>query len=333
MRPRSMLFRFCCALCVTILAAFASAAPAPARENAPLGKVAFELIDNRIFVNATINGHGPFHMILDTGASLAVSPEAAQKAGLTAENSSETVGVGEKGVRAQASHVRELSFGLVHLSNLDCQIISTADSPNVFGKIPVDGFFGLEVFENYVVRHDYQNKELTLYDPKTYVYSGSGEPIPFERQGNIPVIRARLDGIVGRFGVDTGARSALILYGPFAVDHHLAEKYQPKFQGVSGWGLGGPVRSFMVRSQSLTIGQFELHGLIARLSLNKSGATAGSSKAGLIGPDVLKQFTFICDYARHRRCSKKVPTSVIATATTVPECGCRRKATASKSST
>jgi hypothetical protein len=40
--------------------------------------------------------------------------------------------------------------------------------------------------------------------------------------------------------------------------------------------------------------------LIARLSLNKSGVTATSSKAGLIGPDVLKQFNFICDYQRHR---------------------------------
>jgi hypothetical protein len=282
------------------LSALSSAAAAPAPEPTPLGKIAFELIDNRIFVNVMINRHGPFHMILDTGASLGVSPEVAQKAGLTAEGASESGGVGEKSVKSQNSHVRELTFGPVRLSSLDCDIISTADSPYVFGKIPVDGFFGAELFEKYVVRHDYQKKELTFYDPQTYVYSGSGESVLFERQGNIPVVSASFDGIDGRFGVDTGARSALILYGPFAADHHLAEKYQPKFQGVSGWGLGGPVRSYMVRSQSLKIGQFELHALIARLSLNKSGATATNSKAGLIGPDVLKQFTFICDYARHR---------------------------------
>ena len=278
------------------LAASSIALSAPA----PLGAVAFELIDNRIFVNVMINGHGPFHMILDTGANLAVSPEVAQKTGLIVKSTTETGGVGEKSVEAQNSHVRELSFGPVHLSNLECDIISTADSPYVFGKVPVDGFFGSEVFEKYVVRHDYQKKELTFYDPKTYVYSQSGESVQFERQGNIPVIGASFDGIDGRFGVDTGARSALILYGPFSADHHLVNKYQPKFQGVSGWGLGGPVRSYMVRSQSLKIGQFELRGLIARLSLNKSGATASNSKAGLIGPDVLKQFTFICDYARHR---------------------------------
>lgn len=299
MPSRTPLFRFYSALCAVILSVLSSAPAAPV-EPAPLGEIAFELIDNRIFVNVMINGHGPFHMILDTGASLAVRPEAAQKAGLTAGGASESGGVGEKSVEAQNSHVRELTFGPVHLSNLDCDIISTADSPYVFGKIPVDGFFGAEVFEKYVVRHDYQKRELTFYDPQTYVYSGTGESVLFERQGNIPVISASFDGIDGHFGVDTGARSALILYGPFVADHHIVEKYQPKFQGVSGWGLGGPVRSYMVRSQSLKIGQFELHGLIARLSLNRSGATATNSKSGLIGPDVLKQFTFICDYARHR---------------------------------
>lgn len=299
MPSRTPLFRFCFALCAVTLSA-PSIAPAAPVETAPLGKVAFELIDNRIFVNVMINGHGPFHMILDTGASLAVSPEVAQKAGLTPESTSVTGGVGEKSVEAKNSHVRDLTFGPVHLSNLDCDIISTADSPYVFGKIAVDGFFGAEVFEKYVVRHDYQKKELTFYDPQTYVYSGSGESVRFERQGNIPLISAGFDGVDGRFGVDTGARSALILYGPFVADRHIVEKYQPKFQGVSGWGLGGPVRSYMVRSQSLKIGQFELHGRIARLSLNKSGATATRSKSGLIGPDVLKQFTFICDYARYR---------------------------------
>ena len=260
----------------------------------------FEWIDNRIFVPVMINGQGPFHMILDTGANLAVSPEVASKAGLKVESSGETGGVGEHSVPVQNSHVRELSFGPVHLENLESAILSTADSSYVFGKVAVDGFFGLEVFQKYVVSHDYMNRELTFYDPEKFSYDGPGESIAFHRDGNIPVIQASFDGIEGEFGVDTGARSALILYVPFVAANRLMEKYQPKFQGVSGWGIGGPVRSYMIRSQSLRVGHFELHDLIARLSVNKSGATAGSSKAGLIGPDVLKQFVFICDYRRGR---------------------------------
>lgn len=265
-----------------------------------IGKVNFELIDNRIFLNVRLNGQGPFHLILDTGASLAVNPEVARKAGLKVEREGETGGVGEKTVREQYSHARSLEFGPVALTNVDCSILSTSDASYVFGKIPVDGYFGLEVFEKYVVQHDYIKHELTFYKPTEFSYQGPGVSVPFERMGNIPVINASFDGIEAKFGVDTGARSALILYGPFVATNKIAERYQARFQGVSGWGVGGPVRSFMVRSKTLKVGNVELRELIARLSLNKSGGTATTSKAGLIGPDVLKQFIFICDYSRHR---------------------------------
>ena len=307
---------FLCALCGTslrtlrsqafylnhaIAAAFLlTTAQAQGTQPVPLGRLPFEWIDNRIFVQVVLNGKGPFHMILDTGADLSISPEVAKKLQLQLASAGETGGVGEKSVPLQSTHIRELSFGPVHLSNLESSVIPTSDSTYVFGHIPVDGYLGLEVFQHYVVRHDYENRELTFYDPKTYAYNGPGEFVPFERDRNIPVIGATFDGIAGKFGVDTGARSALILYGPFVASNKIDEKYHATFQGVSGWGIGGPVRSYMVRSQSLKIGKFELHDLIARLSLNKSGATATSSKAGLIGPDALKQFTFICDYARGR---------------------------------
>jgi Aspartyl protease len=305
----------------------------PAAEPEMLGRVSFELVDNRIFVNVMINGQGPFHMILDTGASLTVSSEVARDVGLQVESTSETSGVGEKTVQVQSTHVRELSFGPVHLANLESGIISTGDASYVFGKVRVDGFLGLEVFEKYVVRHDYLKKALTFYRPENFSYSGGGQSIPFERVGNIPVISATFDGIDGRFGVDTGARSALILYGPFVAKNGIAEKYQAKVQGVSGWGIGGPVRSYMVRSQSLQIGQFELRRLIARLSLNKSGATATSSKAGLIGPDVLRQFNFICDYQRQRMIFERTPISAYGTVTIVRESGWHRKAMRLKSLT
>ena len=297
---RSIYFASELALLVLVLAGVVTAQAQPVKPSASLGTMPFEWIDNRIFVPVMLNGQGPFHLILDTGASLGVSPEVAAKLGLHIESSGETGGVGDKTVVLQSTHVRDLKLGPAHLSHLDCNVISTADSSYVFGKVPVDGFLGLELFQHYVVRHDYQSRELTFYDPRDFAYSGPGESIPFTRVGNIPVIQASFDGIAGKFGVDTGARSSLLLYGPFAAANHIAETYRANFQGVSGWGIGGPVRSFMIRAHTLRIGSIEMHDLIARLFLNKSGATATSSKAGLIGPDVLKQFVFFCDYSRSR---------------------------------
>lgn len=78
-------------------------------------------------------------MILDTGAGLAVNPEVAQEAGLKSRGSGMTGGVGEKSVEYKLTYVHELSFGPVRLHDLDCTIISTADSGAVFGKVRVDG--------------------------------------------------------------------------------------------------------------------------------------------------------------------------------------------------
>jgi C-terminal processing protease CtpA/Prc len=52
--------------------------------------------------------------------------------------------------------------------------------------------------------------------------------------------------------------------------------------------------------KTLKLGTVEVQNLIARLSLQKSGALTSASRAALVGPDVLKQFTTIFDYS-HRQ--------------------------------
>jgi len=120
------------------------------------------------------------------------------------------------------------------------------------------------------------------------------------RPHQIPVIDASLDGVAGAFGVDTGARSAMLLYGPYCQHNGLAEKYGAKLQGVTGWGIGGPVRSLLARAHRLDMGPASVSDIIVRLSTQKTGLTTSSEMAGLIGPDVLAQFDVTFDYARQR---------------------------------
>ena len=122
----------------------------------------------------------------------------------------------------------------------------------------------------------------------------------FERPRQIPVVAASLDGVPGNFGVDTGARSSLLLYGPFCAQNNLQEKYGAKLEGLTGWGIGGPVRSLLARASTLQIGNVTVRDLVIRLSAQKTGLTTSSATAGLIGPDLLSQFDLIIDYARTR---------------------------------
>jgi hypothetical protein len=247
-----------------------------------------------------VNGQGPFHFILDTGASGTIMRPAAQRLGLKIVNESQQRGVGEKTVASGETHLNELQIGDAHFYDLDIGVLSDDDSAEVFGTQPLDGIIGLEVFQELVAKHDYIHKELTFTLPEKFNYRGSGSVVPFERPRQIPVIEAELDGVRGKFGVDTGARSAMLLYGPWTDSNHLRQKYNPKLEGVTGWGIGGPVRSQLARAQSLKFGETSVQDIVIRLSLQKSGLTTSSSMAGLIGPGVLSQFDVTFDYARKR---------------------------------
>jgi hypothetical protein len=261
----------------------------------------FDLVDNRVFVEARLDGRGPFHLLLDTGAGgLTISTVAAQQLGLHVADSGEGQGVGEKTVHAGRAEIAQLQIGDLAFQDMEASVMDLSDAPQVFGTKPFDGIIGSPVFERMVVKHDYVNRVLTFTAPDKFDYTGAGVIIHFERPRQIPVVAASLDGVAGKFGVDTGARSSLLLYGPFCAQYHLQEKYQAKLEGVTGWGIGGPVRSLLARAGTLQLGDVTVRDLVIRLSAQKTGLTTSSAMAGLIGPDVLSQFDVTFDYSRSR---------------------------------
>jgi hypothetical protein len=261
----------------------------------------FELIDNRVFVDAWLDGQGPFHLILDTGADgFSIADTVARKLGLAVDDGAQGSGVGEKKVRVGRTHFGHIRIGDLRFENVDARVFPLDDAPSVFGTKPLDGWVGLEVFRHVVVKHDYVRRQLTLTLPDRFRYQGRGMIVPFDRPSLIPIVDASLDGVAGKFGVDTGARSSLLLFGPFVEHNGLQAKYGARLEGVTGWGIGGPVRSLLARAQELRIGDVIVRDLVVRFSTQKKGATTTSDLAGLIGPDVLSQFDLTVDYARHR---------------------------------
>src|SRR3954470_18910659 len=74
----------------------------------------FRLVDNRVFIDVKVNGQGPFHFILDTGASGTIMRPTAQRLGLKIVNESQQSGVGENKVYSGETSVRELQVGDAH---------------------------------------------------------------------------------------------------------------------------------------------------------------------------------------------------------------------------
>jgi hypothetical protein len=274
--------------------------PPAASDSSVAATVPFELVDNRIFVEVRIDGKGPFKVIFDTGAGNILRPEVARGLGLAVEDAGTGSGVGEQVVRAGRSTVGRMQLGSIVLVDQRFTILPFDDARHVFGSARFDGVIGYEVLQKYVATIDYERGRLTLTEPSKFEYRGTGAVVPFDDGWRIPRVQGALDGIAGTFAIDTGARSALILFGPFVDRNDLRTKYGAKLEGITGWGIGGPVRSQVVRVRKLTLGPVEVGDLVARLSTQKSGALTREDTAALVGPDVLKQFTLVVDYSRKR---------------------------------
>ena len=91
--------------------------PVPAKFSIAAGRktsttLPFDLIDNRVFVEVHLNGRGPFHFILDTGANgFSLADTTAQTLGLKTEDVGEGPGVGEKTVHVSRAHLAEAQLG------------------------------------------------------------------------------------------------------------------------------------------------------------------------------------------------------------------------------
>ncbi|HYJ46238.1 MAG TPA: aspartyl protease family protein [Pyrinomonadaceae bacterium] len=268
---------------------------------APAVSVPFDLIDNRIVIDVKLDGKGPFRFIFDTGAVSVVSMELARAEGLRVEGLSRgSGGVGESTVERGQTNISDTAVGSVHLKDEDYGVLSFADNKYVFGANRIDGIIGYPLFKRFVVTVDYERRLLTFTEPGQFTYKGPGTVVPIDFDRHLPLVKGELDDIPGVFVIDTGARSALLLYGPFVEQHRLREKYRASIEGITGWGIGGPVRSQIVRTLKLKLGAVEVTNLVARLSLQRSSSLTSSDHAALVGPDVLKQFTTIFDYSRRQ---------------------------------
>jgi hypothetical protein len=261
--------------------------------------VPFELVNNHIYVEVKLNGKGPYRLLCDTGGANVVSPELAKELGLASEGAFEGRGVGEKTEDFGVTKVARLEIGDATISNQVFIVFPLAPFVAVEG-VPEYGLVGYEVLKRFVTRVDYEKSLLTLSLPSAFEYHGAGTVVPFTFNENVPQVEGSLDGIAGRFDIDTGARDSVSILAPFAEAHRLKEHYGATIAAVTGWGAGGPARSLVTRAKILRLGTLEVAGPVVNLSQQKKGAFTDPYVAGNVGGGVLKRFNVTFDYGHQR---------------------------------
>ncbi len=261
-------------------------------------RIAFDLLNNHIYANGTIDGK-PARFLVDTGGVNLLTPAAAKKFGVAGEGKLAARGVGDQAVDLSFAHAKEVRLGGAVLADPVFYIIDLGNLPKVEG-VDCDGLVGYEMFRRFGVTIDYEKHELILTDPAKFAPPAGAAAVPFELDDRIPIVSGTLDGVPVRMSVDTGSRSSLTMHSPFVREHKLAEKYHAAPEAVIGWGVGGPSRGRPARFGTLVLGNLAIPGIAGDLYTGDKGSFANPDLAGNLGGGVFKRFTVAFDYANKR---------------------------------
>lgn len=261
--------------------------------------VPIELINNHIYVQVSFDGRPATPVLFDTGGVNVLVPAAVERLGLKSEGKLQGRGAGEGSEDLGLTKVKELRIGDLFLRDQSFFVLPLHGLDRVEG-VPINGLIGFEVFKRFVVRIDYAGKRATFTLPDAFHASGREQVVPVTFDGRTPQVQGEIDGVAGVFSIDTGSRASLTLNGPFAEKNGLKAKYSPKLEAMSGWGVGGGVRSALTRVRLLKIGTVEVPGPVADIALTTKGAFANPYLAGNIGGGVLKRFDITFDYGKKR---------------------------------
>ncbi len=263
---------------------------------APSTKVPFRLINNHIFIEGTVDGKGPYTFQVDTGGETLLSPLLIKEVGLQAIGEAVTSGNGEGHGTTGFVHYDQIAIGNLQLRD------QVGFATNIFAKgvegIPVDGMVGFELIRRMVTTIDYEQHVITFTVPERFRPGPDlGVAVPFVFYDTIPNVAGRIGDLPARFKIDTGARISLDVTSPFVAAHGLRDHFTKGSLAVTGWGIGGPTRSYVVRMRSVAIGGVTIPNAVVDLSTARGGNLSDRNFDGNVGGALLKRFVVTFDYA------------------------------------
>jgi len=258
--------------------------------------VPFELLDHHIYVAAEVDGK-PVRMIVDTGGVDMLTPAAAKRLGITPAVTIPGAAMGTGGQRMDLGIVRAhaLTLGGLTLARPLLYVIDPGSLRDA-ESLEFDGLVGFDLLSLLAVRIDYDTRTLTLTEPATFSRPPDAIGVPFEFADRTPIVHGAIDGIPATFAIDTGAANSLTTTAHFTREHHLVDRYHPSVQTITGWGVGGPSRSWVTRVHDVRVGDAVIRDVVTDLFTGDEGAFADMDASANLGTGILKRFIVTFDY-------------------------------------
>jgi hypothetical protein len=268
--------------------------------------ISFTMEASHIVFPVSVNGRPPLAFILDTGADqniIATSQMA--NYGLEVYAKSKSTGGGNE---TEYDYSRDATFSLpgVTLRNQHVAVLDQDGLEKALG-MRFGGILGYDFISRFVIEIDYQKKLLTLHDPATWQYTGSGAIVPVVIDEGIPFTHATLE-VAGHqfpafFVIDFGAAETMTLTSAYVKANDLAALAQTS-STVNG--PAGLEKQFFAQHNTrghidrLELGPLAVENIPVNMSVNTGGAYASKNFSGTIGESIYKRYHVFLDYARNR---------------------------------
>ena len=250
----------------------------------------FRLVDDKIVVQAKVNGGRNQDFILDTGSEeTVISRDTAQRASISPITYTLSAGVGEVGLRGlQLSRINRLDLGDLQVRNLPVLIKNPAlrGIPKREGESFSPLAFGMSMMI------DYQHRTLTM---------GRSLPEPEADSLRLPMRVHRLAMVRGMlnstrptyFVVDTGGE--VISISAATAGHFNQDGYRRiplKVYGTSGWDRD----AFLLPGMSLNFDEIEYKNMpLVVLNLRAPSVLLGFQLGGIVGHNFLSHYKVALD--------------------------------------
>jgi hypothetical protein len=265
----------------------------------PLADVPLKSRSGDLLVETHINGSEPLLFKLDSGFGVTtIHPNRVESLNLEHIGHMTIIGIGGE---EQADTYAKATFDFGGATYTPRRIASLPSEAHRRWR-KRDGILGEGFFRHFVVEIDVAKQRLRLFEPKTYVYNGSGEVILISFKRDTPIIDATITPqghapITGRFEIDTGCDGDLCIGREFVAANHLLDNGDTS-KSDSRRGVGGGAETRTGSLAELKMGRLVVKKPSANFFLE--GSPAGEGQAGHIGLGVLERYKMIFDYSHQR---------------------------------
>lgn len=191
---------------------------------------------------------------------------------------------------------RSLRIGTLQADSLDFHVNDYSVLTSVYG-VRIDGIIGYALLSRYVVSIDYDQGQMSWFEPDSFRYPKRGYrmKLDLDRLPSYPATVMDVGSAHPRFLVDLGAGLNVLFSRRYAQEAGVLDRQRKRWI-KSGEGVGGRIEMELTILKQLRIGPYRFRSVPVNIFEDTYNVTNYPSWAGLIGNELFRRFNVVLNY-------------------------------------